>query len=143
LARTTADLVKAVLAPGKDYNLRLAPDLAGVIDEAALTVDALAECAVGRGKALSDARLEMVERLLAAHNYKMSDQALASKNTDGASATFQGQTGMNLEATKYGQRAMLQDVSGCLRTLNAGKAASGEWLGKTEAEQLDAWQRGV
>jgi hypothetical protein len=140
MARTTAVLVKALLAPGKDYDLRSEPSLDPFIDTAALLVDDIVECATARGVVLTDARLELIERWMAAHFYKQSDQAETSRSTGGASASFQGQTGLYLDGTKYGQTAKLLDTSGCLATIAGAtgrQSARGFWAGKPPSTQTD------
>lgn len=135
MARTTAAAVKLVLAGGKDYDTDNAPDLTPYIDTASALVDDVDTCATARGYTLSSTRLELIERWLAAHAYALSDQPYASKATDRASATFQGQTGMNLDATKYGQMAKSLDTSGCLAS--AGRKARLLWGGLPPSQQTD------
>jgi len=72
---------------------------------------------------------------LAAHFYCVErDKRFQSKSTDGASASFEGQTGMALQATHYGQTAMLLDVTGKLTKRNlesqqGKRVATTIWLG--------------
>ncbi len=75
-----------------------------------------------------------LETWLAAHAYVMSDQNFASRATGRASATFQGQTGMYLEASKYGQMAITLDPTGLLKGMGKGAVAGGFWLGLNERE---------
>lgn len=135
--RTTVADVKAVLLPGKDYDTEDAPSLQPFIDTATVIVDRVATCATDRDKTLTSGELELIERWLAAHLYAMSDQTYASKSTAGASASFHGQTGMHLEATKYGQTAVTLDYSGCLTAIGKRQTARGAWLGKRKSEQTD------
>lgn len=140
MARTTAAAVKLVLAAGGDYDTENLPDLTPYIDAASMIVSRIDSCAVEKEIEYSDSDLETIERWIAAHAYAMSDQTYASKSTGGQSASFQGQTGMYLEATKYGQMALSLDYSGCLGLL--GKPvikASAVWLGKTVPERID-WE---
>lgn len=55
---------------------------------------------------------------LACHFYVNWRQQYRSRRTGDASGTYQGDTGMFLESSKYGQTAMLMDASGCLAKLN-------------------------
>jgi len=72
-------------------------------------------CAPG----ISDsARLEMIERYLAAHLYGLRDQQVQSEAAGGASATYQGKTDFFLEGTQYGQTAILLDSTGNLARIN-------------------------
>ena len=134
MARTDADMVKAVMLPGKDYDTTAAPSLTRFINMATALTDRVNTCATGRGLTLTTAELLEIETLLAAHFYQASDQGYTSKGTKGASASFHGQTGMRLEGTKYGQAALTLDISGCLGSL--GKArARGKWLGRAPSDQ--------
>jgi len=142
VARTTAAAVKAVMLPGEEYDTVTEPSLTPFIDTASAYVDDIVTCAAERSPAvtLSAARLELIERWLAAHFYAQSDKPYASKNTEGASASFHGQTAMYLESTLYGQTAMRLDKSGCLSSIGSGaerKVASAVWLGRPPSEQTD------
>ncbi len=87
----------------------------------------------------TDELLKEIERWLAAHFYAIRDPRFQSQGAGGASASFQGQTGMMLEATSYGQQAMILDVEGNLAVLNENiqrglkPTVSVSWLG-TELE---------
>lgn len=140
MPRTTADLVKAILLD--DYGPRLdetLPSLTGFIETASSMVDDLVTCAADIPLVLSDAKLELIERWLAAHCYKQSDKDLTSKSTEGASGSFAGRTGMRLESTLYGQTAMTLDTSGCLVSISSGETAEnvagGFWIGTHESAQ--------
>lgn len=84
---------------------------------------------------LDDALLTEIEVQLAAHFYAVQrDPQFQSKSTDGASGSYQGATGYSLQATHYGQTAMLLDVTGILTKRNIeaqeGKRVSvTTWLG--------------
>lgn len=127
-ARTTDVLVKALMAPGRDYDLRKNPDLTPYITTANVHVNRIE--AAGEADAVL---LELIERWLAAHFYKMSDQAYSARSTQGASGTFQGQTGQRLMATKYGQTALDLDGTGYLASLVSSASGVGtasiEWAG--------------
>lgn len=143
MARTTPEAVKTVLmadyGPLPDGTL---PEeaIVAAIEEANILTTRLRLLAIQYKEitlATGSDTLEMVERLLAAHVYAMSDQPYASKSTGGASATFQGQTGLGLKGTKYGQRAMLVDYTRVLAALDEGKIATTSWLGKVPSEQIN------
>lgn len=141
MSRTTPALVKGILL--RDYDTKKAPDLQPFIDSAGLLVDRTEAYALSIDAPLLDPELEMLERWLAAHYYKQSDQAFASKGTDGATASFQGQTGKSLESTKYGQTAITLDYSGYLGLVTTGAGPTlvgGVWLGRTTETPWD--QRG-
>lgn len=135
--RTTSAAVRALLEPGKAYDTVDSPSLTPFIDAASAMIDDVNECATADGVTLGDTRLELIERWLAAHFYVMSDQAYTSEGTEGASASYQGQTAMFLTASKYGQMAMRLDKSGCLEAVGGAerKVASGFWLGKPPSGQ--------
>lgn len=136
--RTTIDAVKTLMASGRDYDLTLSPDVQPYVDTAASVVDDVEACGVRRGEPYTDAKLELIERWLAAHYYKQSDQPYSSKSTAGASGSFQGQTGMYLESTKYGQTALSLDTTGCLLAIATGaqrQKAGGKWLGLRPSQQ--------
>ena len=138
MARTTSDLVKGILLD--DYGARpdgSQPSLTPFIDSANLIINRVATCSVSRGRTLSTDELEMIERWLAAHLYKQSDQATTSRSNLGASASFQGQTGMYLEGTKYGQHALILDYSGCLKAITSRQNVDFFWIGKPPSEQID------
>lgn len=137
MARTTAAEVIEVMAAGQDYDLEGLPSLDPYIRIAGMIVTQLVACAANKGVTYSDEDLATFETWLAAHSYAMSDQPYASKSTGGQSASFQGQTGKYLEATKYGQMASSADGTGCLMAITSGKSARMVWLGKTATEALD------
>ena len=90
----------------------------------------------------SDNRLKVIETWLAAHFYSIRDQQFQSVNTDGASATYQGQTAMYLDSTHWGQQAITLDTTGCLAGLvqdakQGKRQLKMEWLGKPPSEQVD------
>jgi hypothetical protein len=84
---------------------------------------------------LDEDTLISIELNLAAHFYSvLRDPRFQSKATGGASSSFQGATSFSLQASHYGQTAMLLDITGKLtkRNLEAqqGKrVASVTWLG--------------
>lgn len=139
--RTTIDAVKKVLLAGSDggaYNDVVEFDLQPFIDTATAVVDRVLQCVARKGGSMSDAEKELMERWLAAHFYAMTDQTYAEKVTDKSEGKFHGQTGMYLEATKYGQTAGgVLDPYGCLTALDKKRRASGSWLGKPENEQIN------
>lgn len=140
MARTTADKVRGVLM--RDYDTVDLPSLTPFVETANSLTDEVAAVAAGRNVSLGSARLELIERWLAAHFYSQSDRPYAENMTRSAQAKYQGQTGMHLESSFYGQTAMVLDTSGALRSLNspAGRAYAA-WLGKAPSEQTDYVER--
>lgn len=127
MARTTSAAVIAVLQG--DYDSESAPSLTPFIETAGVMVDEAAGADV-----LSAARLELVERWLAAHYYCMGDRPYTSRSTGGASGSFAGQFSKGLESTPYGQTALA--LSGGLLAATGRRRAGAEWLGKTASEAL-------
>lgn len=87
---------------------------------------------------LDEDTLTEIEIQLAAHFYAVQrDPQYQSKSAAGASGSFQGQTGLSLQATHFGQTAMLLDVTANLtkRNLEAqqGKRVSRTtWIGHVD-----------
>jgi hypothetical protein len=138
VARTNSVAVAAIL--GRNYDE--ATDLSPFIETAYLMVNKVVLCAARKGATTTAEGLEIIERWLAAHYYGCHDQFYTSKSTGGASASFQGQTGMRLEATFYGQTALGLDDTGCLEALSKRNTASMVWLGKHRDERTDHEDRG-
>lgn len=141
MSRTTASAVESVLAAGGDYDEERRPSLMPFIDTAAAITSRVQQCAARKGKALTLEELELVERWLAAHAYAQSDKPYTSKSTEGASASFSGQTGMGLDSTLYGQMALRVDPSGCLAAIDKRQQAGGFWLGRQARDQRAHWER--
>lgn len=141
MARTDAAAVKLVLAPGLDYDTERQPSLTPFIDAASSTVDDVVDCASDKGVTLTAAKLELIERWLAAHLYKMSDQQLSSKNTSKAGGSFRAAGGLNLDGSTYGQVARGLDSSGCLAVIGAGSVnvARVLWGGTLESDRTN-WE---
>lgn len=135
--RTTVEAIRDLL--GDDYGLKtdgVEPDLTRHLRWANLLTTRVAACAVERGVPLSVAELREIELNLAAHKYTGSDTPFSNESHGGASGTKQGQTGMYLERSYYGQDALSLDPSGCLRAIAMGKGmAVGVWLGKPQSEE--------
>ena len=112
-------------------------DLKPFITVANVIADKVSSCASDKGLSLTSAQLKEIERYLAAHLYALRDAQYQSKSTERASATFQGQTGMGLDLTWWGQTAKVLDFSGCLAAYSAGARASLSWLGKAPSDQTN------
>ena len=125
--------VKQVLM--RDYDTATEPSLTPFIDIAGALVDDLVAAAT---TAPTTARLELLERWLAAHYYALSDQPFMEEWDSQGKAKYQGETGKYLEATKYGQAAVGLDSTGYLSRLARGVtrvSAGMTWLGKPPSEQ--------
>lgn len=140
MPRTTATLVATVL--GDNYVDGFSPDLQAFIDTATLIVTRVLTCAAAKGYTITTDEAEMIERYLAAHYFGHADQFITSKSTNGASGSFQGQTGMGIESSLYGQTAIQLDPSGCLNALTKRQTASATWLGRPSNAQSSAFDRG-
>lgn len=75
------------------------------------------------GDNIAASRLEQIEKLLAAHYAAAQDQRISDTSRETASVTYQGETGMNLRGTKYGQQAIQLDPTGELSTLGKPSAS--------------------
>lgn len=131
-----ADEVKAILAPGTDYDLVNNPSLTPFINKANAILARVVTCATTKGITLSSDEQDIIGAWLAAHYYVCSDQTYASRSTAGASGSFHGQTGKGLESSRYGQSAMESDPSGCLKSVTMGNRATLFWGGTTESSRL-------
>ena len=134
--RTTSGAVESVLL--NDYQTDA--DLNSYMETASVIVDRVSTCATAKGLALSSTELELIERWLSAHCYAMSDQPYSETETLTSRAKFQGETGMFLTATKYGQMATTLDYSGCLAEMGKSRVG-GFWLGRRPSEQTPYYQR--
>lgn len=139
MSRTTSAAVRDVLL--RDYDSLDCPGLAPFVEKASVMTDDVATCAARKGQPYSAAKLELVERYLAAHAYAMSDRTYSQRSTLRASGTFNGKTGMYLEATFYGQQAKELDNLGCLESVGKTHAVQAVWLGKRVSAQLDYEER--
>ncbi len=111
-------------------------DIAPFIDAATAVTDYVAS--EDSGSALTDALLLQIESYLAAHFYEHLDPQYSSKKTGKAEAKFQGEFGMGLDSSKWGQTAKMLDVTGTLARLSKGDAVpSVSWLGLSPSEQTD------
>ena len=82
-----------------------------------LVTDILASVAV-----LTDARRAEIEGWLGAHFASIRDPSVKSEGIDTASFTYDvGTLGEGLKATRYGQQAIMLDISGTLASLASGK----------------------
>ena len=66
-------------------------------------------------------RLKNIEMWLAAHFVAIRDPQMSKEKYGDGEHTFQGKTGMGLEATLFGQQVMLFDTNGVLKAIADGK----------------------
>lgn len=131
--RTTLVLIQENL--GRNYDDKT--PLTSFLKSANVVVNAVVRCATSKGVTLLDEQLERIECALACHYYQRADPGFSSKSTGRNGASFQGQTGMMLQSTMYGQDALGMDPSGCLASMNNGGRVQMLWLGKPPSEQID------
>lgn len=88
----------------------------------------------------SDARLEKIERFLAAHLYTVRDPRVSQEAIGSLRSAFQGVTAKFFESSIYGQHALLLDTDGNLAALgkrieNGKPGTVGvSWIGMTQTE---------
>lgn len=71
------------------------------------------------GKGLSDTRLDLIQKNLAAHFAKMYDPEMQSEQIEDYRYKVAGERGEGLMATSHGQTAVMLDTTGTLAQLNA------------------------
>lgn len=108
MARTTPSDVKNIF--NTDLSDSAVSDWIDIASEVVDTIDQAED-------SVTDTRLTQIEKLLAAHYASAQDQRLSSTSRETASANYQGDTGMNLMGTKYGQQAVQLDPTGTLAEL--------------------------
>ena len=144
--RTTEALVGALLVDSSTHpkgrgDWDGVTDLDQFISAATVIVDRVVTCATAKSITLTDTELELIERWLSAHCYVQNDQTLASKSTGGASGSAHGQTGLNLDSSRYGQMAKTLDYSGCLAAIDKRAVARLNWVGKRPSAQTPYVER--
>lgn len=70
---------------------------------------------------LTEAQLKDIELYLSAHFASLREQRIASEKAGPVSASYQYKVGYRLDATMFGQQAILLDTSGALAELNRKK----------------------
>jgi hypothetical protein len=74
------------------------------------------------GKGLSEETLGEIEVWLAAHFLSARDQRKKQVKADDVAVTYQGETGMGLQSTVYGQQAMILDPTNTLASTSQKRA---------------------
>jgi hypothetical protein len=130
--RTSSASVQGILTE-YDSSISLTP----FIDAASALVDRVST--LDTASVLTAAMLELIERWLAAHFYACADQLPSAESAGKSSTTWQGQTGMGLDFTQYGQMAKRLDFTGALASIDKHKSRPGiSWLGqKAEDAEYD------
>ena len=134
MARTTENAVRGIIDVSPDVS-----DLTAFITPAN---ELVTECCVDDDATLSDIRLELIERYLAAHFYTVYDPRYESEKAGSVSAKYQSKVDLGLSTSHYGQMAMTLDTTGGLAALNEKTkrgtplTAGITWLG-TERDEDD------
>lgn len=76
-----------------------------------------------QNQGLSNELLKEIERWLAAHFVAIRDPREQSKKVGSSSANYQGQTGLGLDHTSYGQQVKVLDYTGTLGNLGFKRAS--------------------
>lgn len=87
------------------------------------------------GAGYTSERLELIERLLAAHFYTLRDPRTVQETAGSVSETKQSAVSFFFKSSHYGQSAMLMDTAGGLALLNTQRprqVISASWLGNEE-----------
>ena len=130
MARTNEDSVGEIIEV--DVNIDLTP----FIDTANSLVEEIAS-----SSGHDDARLELIERYLAAHFYTLRDPRPTSEKAGSVGVNYQSKVDLNLKTSHYGQTALVLDTSGLLAAINnrasrGKKTVSVHWLGQTDDQGL-------
>lgn len=107
MARTTVEEVKNIA----EFNTVTDSELHGFIQDANIIIDDRL-----KGNA-SDAKLTLIEKYLAAHLASIMEQRVEESEVGDTAFVYEGETGMGLEATKYGQQAKFLDPTNRLAAL--------------------------
>jgi hypothetical protein len=102
------------------FNSSLSPEQLETWAEVAS--DLVDEIAAADGS-IADDRLRRIETQLAAHFASAQDQRISETDRQSASVSYQGETGMDLDGTKYGQTAKLLDPTDTLENANKPTAS--------------------
>lgn len=96
-------------------------DVSAWIDIANELVDDIADA----DSSIDGTRLTKIEKLLAAHFAATQDPRVAKESRESASVTFEGETGMRINASRYGQQAAMLDPTGTLADAGRRQASVG------------------
>lgn len=124
MARTTASAVTTVF----DTDLTTA-QVNAWIEIANELVDDIAAA----DSSIDSTRLTQIEKLLACHFAAAQDPRLADYRVGDAAGTYQGDTGMHINSTTYGQQASMLDPTGTLADQGKRKAS----VSVVDAKALD------
>jgi hypothetical protein len=133
MARTTDAAVAGIIEV--DTNITLTPFIE--------TANQMVTDACGEAD-YTEAKLELIERWLAAHFYAIRDPRATAERAGPVGANFESKVDLGLAITRYGQQAMALDTEGGLRALSEqatggpGRITAGvTWLGTDDWEDDD------
>lgn len=86
----------------------------GEIDAWVNTATELVDEIAAADSSIGSTRLEQIELALTRHFASAQDPRLESYNVGGSSGSYQGETGMHINSTVYGQQAAALDPTGTL-----------------------------
>lgn len=140
MARTTRALVGSII----ELDSGVVPDEAALEPFVTIANELVTECCTGDAgptTAYTAARLELIERWLAAHFYTNRDPRTVTERAGSVSEQYQSCVSLGFDTSHYGQTAMRLDTNGGLAKLNSdskkGKPTVGvTWLG-TPADEVD------
>lgn len=108
MSRTTSTAVSAIIET--DVNIELSPFIeiaSSILDDVCLA------------SGYTDAKLELIERWLAAHFYTVRDPRAEQEKVSVLSTKYQSKVDIGLNSSHYGQTAMRLDTAGNLASLEA------------------------
>jgi len=138
MGRTTSDNVEAIIDITSGISLTPFIEVAN-----SLVTELCAGQNDSGGTEYTAARLELIERWLAAHFYHIRDTRPSRESVDETEAVYKSKIDFGFKLTHYGQMALRLDTGGYLAALDEGVENSGpttvgiNWLGKTETEKLE------
>lgn len=132
--RTSQEKVEAIIDVNEGVDLTPFMEVANEL---------VTECCLDSG--YTDSRLEKIETWLSAHLYAVKDMRPASENIGEVSVNYQYRVGLYLEATMYGQQAMVLDTEGNLAELSKRMEGGGgikkivdiTWIGTDDEDEDD------
>jgi hypothetical protein len=111
MPRTTPELIAEIIEVDTDIPLEPFITIANeLVSE---------RCATGVTPAYTTARLELIERWLAAHFYTVRDPRMTSRGVDVIQQSWQSAIGRGFKTSHFGQTAMRLDTAGRLAKLDA------------------------
>ena len=114
MARTTVQKVRSILDTSVEDNT-----VTSWMDIASTLVDDIEDA----DPSVSDSRLAKVEKVLTAHMVSTQDQRQSSVSGASRSVEYQGETGLGINGTKYGQQAVALDPTNTLANMSKPDAS--------------------